>query len=257
MGKMGSIRSTFIDIDQDMESSLKDVLDQSDDVTLFYADSPTNPMLKCLDIRQIAELCHRKGVLVCIDSTLASPINQKPLTLGADLVLHSATKYMAGHHDVIAGCVSASEVLISKVRAWHNDLGGAISPNAAYMIIRADLKKTMALRVEASNRTALLMARLLEAHPKIERVHYPGLESSPCTAPCRQHPDDRLWWCGQLRGKGRPAWNHEVYRRVGDTVHRATSLGGCESLVQQPAVMSFWGHTDARTRPTMGSGTTL
>jgi cystathionine gamma-synthase len=124
LSKMG-IRSTFIDLD-DMES-LKAVLDQ-DDVTLFYADSPTNPLLKCVDIRLVAELCHRKGALVCIDSTLASPINQKPLTLGADIVVHSATKYMAGHHDVIAGCVSGSEALISKIRAWHHDLGGAISP---------------------------------------------------------------------------------------------------------------------------------
>jgi cystathionine gamma-synthase len=106
LSRMG-IRSTFIDLDDGMES-LKAVLDENDDVTLFYADSPTNPMLKCVDIRHVAELCHRKGALVCIDSTMASPINQKPLTLGADLVLHSATKYMAGHHDAIAGCVSAS-----------------------------------------------------------------------------------------------------------------------------------------------------
>ncbi|GJM84458.1 hypothetical protein PR202_ga00128 [Eleusine coracana subsp. coracana] len=240
MGKMG-IRSTFIDIDQDMESSLKDVLDQSDDVTLFYADSPTNPMLKCLDIRQIAELCHRKGVLVCIDSTLASPINQKPLTLGADLVLHSATKYMAGHHDVIAGCVSASEVLISKVRAWHNDLGGAISPNAAYMIIRG--LKTMALRVEASNRTALLMARLLEAHPKIERVHYPGLESSPW----HHVANTQMTGYGGVVSFEVKADLHGTMRFIDalEIPFIATSLGGCESLVQQPAVMSFWGHTDA------------
>ncbi|CAN6293661.1 unnamed protein product [Urochloa humidicola] len=153
LSKMG-IRSTFIDLD-DMES-LKAVLEQ-DDVTLFYTDSPTNPLLKCVDIRMVAELCHQKGALVCIDSTLASPINQKPLTLGADIVLHSATKYMAGHHDVIAGCISGSEALISKIRAWHHDLGGAISPNAAYMIIRG--LKTMALRVEAHNRTALQMAQ--------------------------------------------------------------------------------------------------
>ncbi|RLN41427.1 cystathionine gamma-synthase 1, chloroplastic-like [Panicum miliaceum] len=141
LSKMG-IKSTLIDLD-DMES-LKAVLDQND-VTLFYADSPTNPLLKCVDIKLVAELCHQKGALVCIDSTLASPINQKPLTLGADIVVHSATKYMAGHHDVIAGCVSGSEALISKIRAWHHDLGGAISPNAAYMIIRG--LKTMALRV--------------------------------------------------------------------------------------------------------------
>ncbi|CAL4933275.1 unnamed protein product [Urochloa decumbens] len=236
LSKMG-IRSTFIDLD-DMES-LKTILDQ-DDVTLFYADSPTNPLLKCVDIRMVAELCHQKGALVCIDSTLASPINQKPLTLGADIVLHSATKYMAGHHDVIAGCISGSEALISKIRAWHHDIGGAISPNAAYMIIRG--LKTMALRVEAHNRTALQMAQLLERHPKVERVHYPGLESSPWHQVAKS----------QMTGYGGVV-SFEVKSDLCGTMKFvdaleipliATSLGGCESLVQQPAVMSFWGKSD-------------
>ncbi|XP_039827251.1 cystathionine gamma-synthase 1, chloroplastic-like [Panicum virgatum] len=236
LSKMG-IRSTFIDLD-DMES-LQAVLDQND-VTLVYADSPTNPLLKCVDIRLVAELCHRKGALVCIDSTLASPINQKPLTLGADIVVHSATKYMAGHHDVIAGCVSGSEALISKIRAWQHDLGGAISPNAAYMIIRG--LKTMALRVEAHNLTALQMARLLECHPKIERVHYPGLESNPWHQVAKS----------QMTGYGGVV-SFEVKSDLCGTMRFvdaleipliATSLGGCESLVQQPAVMSFWGKSD-------------
>ncbi|CAN6299522.1 unnamed protein product [Urochloa humidicola] len=236
LSKMG-IRSTFIDLD-DMEM-LKSVLDQ-EDVTLFYADSPTNPLLKCVDIRMVAELCHQKGALVCIDSTLASPINQKPLTLGVDIVLHSAIKYMAGHHDVIAGCISGSEALISKIRAWHHDLGGAISPNAAYMIIRG--LKTMALRVEAHNRTVLQMAQLLECHPKIERVHYPGLKSSPWHQVAKS----------QMTGYGGVV-SFEVKSDLSGTMRFvdaleipliATSLGGCESLVQQPAVMSFWGKSD-------------
>uniref|UniRef100_A0A0D3GES1 Cystathionine gamma-synthase n=1 Tax=Oryza barthii TaxID=65489 RepID=A0A0D3GES1_9ORYZ len=105
--------TTFVDLD-DMEA-LQSVLDQGN-VTMFYADSLTNPHLKCVDVRRVAELCHQRGALVCIDSTLASPINQKPLTLGADVVLHSITKYIAGHHDVIAGCVSGSEELISRIR---------------------------------------------------------------------------------------------------------------------------------------------
>uniref|UniRef100_A0A453AET3 Cystathionine gamma-synthase, chloroplastic n=1 Tax=Aegilops tauschii subsp. strangulata TaxID=200361 RepID=A0A453AET3_AEGTS len=96
LSKMG-IKVTFVELN-DMET-LKAVLDMGD-VTLFYTDSPSNPHLKCIDIKLVAELCHRKGALVCIDSTLASPINQKPLTLGADVVVHSATKYIAGHHDV-------------------------------------------------------------------------------------------------------------------------------------------------------------
>ncbi|TVU36811.1 hypothetical protein EJB05_18759, partial [Eragrostis curvula] len=238
LGKMG-IKSTFIDL-EDMES-LKHVLDYNS-VTLFYADSPTNPLLKCVDIRLVAELCHRKRALVCIDSTLASPINQKPLTLGADIVLHSATKYMAGHHDVIAGCVSGSEVLISKVHAWHHDLGGAISPVKRGIHDHPEPQDTMALRVEAQNRTALLMARMLERHPLIERVHYPGLESSP-------------WHhvaMSQMTGYGGVV-SFEVKSDLQGTMRFidalefpfiATSLGGCESLVQQPAVMSFWGQSD-------------
>uniref|UniRef100_A0A0E0BA60 plant cystathionine gamma-synthase n=1 Tax=Oryza glumipatula TaxID=40148 RepID=A0A0E0BA60_9ORYZ len=237
LSNMG-ITSTFVDLDDDMEA-LECVLDESE-VTMFYADSMTNPHLKVVDVTRVAELCHRRGALVCIDSTLASPINQKPLALGANVVLHSATKYIAGHHDVIAGCVSGSEALISRIRAWHHDLGGAISPNAAYMIIRG--LKTIALRVEAQNRTALRMARLLEKHPKIERVYYPGLESSP--------------WHGvatrQMAGAGgvvsfEVASDLRGVMRFVDALELpliATSLGGCESLVQQPAVMSYWGKSE-------------
>uniref|UniRef100_A0ACD5V408 Uncharacterized protein n=1 Tax=Avena sativa TaxID=4498 RepID=A0ACD5V408_AVESA len=236
LSKMG-IRSTFVDLNN--MDTLKAVLDQ-DDVTLFYTDSPTNPHLKCIDIKLVAELCHQKGTQVCIDSTLASPINTKPLTLGADIVVHSATKYIAGHHDVIAGCISGSKALIKTIRAWHHDLGGAISPDAAYMIIRG--LKTMALRVEAQNRTSLHMARLLENHPKIEHVHYPGLKSSPCHHVAKS----------QMTGFGgvvsfEVASDLQGVMRFIDALKIpfiATSLGGCESLVQQPAVMSFWGQSD-------------
>ncbi|TVU30693.1 hypothetical protein EJB05_22327, partial [Eragrostis curvula] len=234
------IRSTFIDLD-DMELSLKAVLDQND-VTLFYTDSPTNPLLKCVDIRLVTEMCHRKGALVCVDSTLASPVNQKPLTLGADIVLHSATKFIAGHHDVIAGCVSGSDVLISRIRLWHHHLGGAISPNSAYMIIRG--LKTMALRVEAQNYTALRMACLLECHPKIERVHYPGLKSCPW----HHIAEIQMAGCGGVLSFEVASDLYGTMRFI-DALKIpfiATSFGGCESLVQQPAVMSFWGQSEDR-----------
>ncbi|EEE65425.1 hypothetical protein OsJ_20780 [Oryza sativa Japonica Group] len=201
LSKMG-IRTTFVDLD-DMEA-LQSVLDQGN-VTMFYADSLTNPHLKCVDVRRVAELCHQRGALVCIDSTLASPINQKPLTLGADVVLHS-------HHQ-----------------------------NAAYMIIRG--LKTMALRVEAQNRTALRVARLLERHPKVERVNYPWLESSPWHGVARK----------QMTGAGgvisfEVASDMRGAMRFVDALELpfiATSLGGCESLVQQPAIMSYWGKSEA------------
>ncbi|XP_044969292.1 probable cystathionine gamma-synthase 2 [Hordeum vulgare subsp. vulgare] len=236
LSKMG-IKVTFVELnDMDM---LKAVLDQGE-VTLFYTDCPTNPHLKCIDIKLVAELCHRKGALVCIDSTLASPINQKPLTLGADIVVHSATKYIAGHHDVIAGCISGSQALISRIRAWHHDLGGAISPDAAYMIIRG--LKTMALRVETQNRTSLRMARLLENHPKIERVYYPGLLSSPW----HDIAKSQMTGFGGVISFEVASDLHGVMRFIDalEIPFIATSLGGCESLVQQPAVMSFWGQSE-------------
>uniref|UniRef100_A0ACD5UTB9 Uncharacterized protein n=1 Tax=Avena sativa TaxID=4498 RepID=A0ACD5UTB9_AVESA len=236
LSKMG-IRSTFVDLN-DIET-LKAVLDQGD-VTLFYTDSPTTPHLKCIDIKLVAEMCHKKGTLVCIDSTLASPINQKPLTLGADIVVHSATKYIAGHHDVIAGCISGSEALIKTIRAWHQDLGGAISPDAAYMIIRG--LKTMALRVETQNRMTLRMARLLENHPKIEHVYYPGLKSSPW----HHIAESQMTGFGGVVSFEVASDLHGVMRFIDalEIPFIATSLGGCESLVQQPAVMSFWGQSN-------------
>uniref|UniRef100_A0ACD5UTB0 Uncharacterized protein n=1 Tax=Avena sativa TaxID=4498 RepID=A0ACD5UTB0_AVESA len=236
LSKMG-IRSTFVDLNN--IETLKTVLDQGD-VALFYTDSPTNPHLKCIDVKLVAELCHQKGTLVCIDSTLASPINQKPLTLGADIVVHSATKYIAGHHDVIAGCISGPEALIKTIRAWHQDLGGAISPDAAYMIIRG--LKTMALRVETQNRTSLQMACLLENHPKIEHVYYPGLKSSPWHHVAKS----QMTGFGGIVSFEVASDLHGVMRFIDalEVPYIATSLGGCESLVQQPAVMSFWGQSN-------------
>uniref|UniRef100_A0A0E0PVN5 Cystathionine gamma-synthase n=1 Tax=Oryza rufipogon TaxID=4529 RepID=A0A0E0PVN5_ORYRU len=213
--------TTFVDLD-DMEA-LQSVLDQGN-VTMFYADSLTNPHLKCVDVRRVAELCHQRGALVCIDSTLASPINQKPLTLGADVVLHS-------HHQVIGAGWETPWVTDFTTGMgvgflnWH--------PNAAYMIIRG--LKTMALRVEAQNRTALRVARLLERHPKVERVNYPWLESSPWHGVARK----------QMTGAGgvisfEVASDMRGAMRFVDALELpfiATSLGGCESLVQQPAIM--------------------
>ncbi|KAF3336620.1 hypothetical protein FCM35_KLT19206 [Carex littledalei] len=229
---------TFVDMN-DM-NLLKEVL-QKHKVSLFYADSPSNPLLNCLDIKKVSELCHSHGALVCIDSTLASPINQKPLTLGTDLVLHSATKYISGHHDVVGGCVSGSENLISKIRSCHFDLGSPLVPNAAYMIIRG--MKTMHLRVETQNNTALKMTHLLEKHPMVRRVYYPGLPSHP------QHDIAK----SQMSGFGgvvsfELAGDLYATMKFVDSLklpYIATSLGGCESLVQQPAVMSFWDYSAA------------
>ncbi|KAG6529209.1 cystathionine gamma-synthase 1, chloroplastic-like [Zingiber officinale] len=215
--------------------SLESALDQNN-VSLFFSESPTNPFLRCVDIELVSQLCHNKGALVCIDSTFASPINQKALTLGADLVLNSATKFIAGHNDVIGGCISGSEELISKIRLYHHVVGGVLNPNAAYLILRG--MKTLHLRVKEQNSTALRMAQLLEEHPKIIRVYYPGLQSHP-----EHHIAKR-----QMAGFGgvvsfEMAGDLETTKKFVDSLkipYIAPSFGGCESIVDQPAIMSYW-----------------
>ncbi|CBI22246.3 unnamed protein product, partial [Vitis vinifera] len=222
-------------IDPADTEALKSALDKNN-VTLFFTESPTNPFLRCVDIELVSELCHRKGALVCIDSTFATPLNQKTLSLGADLVLHSATKYIAGHNDVIAGCISGSEKLVSTIRNLHHVLGGVLNPNAAYLIIRG--MKTLHLRVQQQNSTALRMAKILEAHPKVKCVYYPGLPSHP-----EHHIAKR-----QMTGFGGVV-SFEVDGDLTTTIkfvdalkipYIAPSFGGCESIVDQPAIMSYW-----------------
>ncbi|KAJ4707416.1 Cystathionine gamma-synthase, chloroplastic-like protein [Melia azedarach] len=230
--KMG-ITATVID-PADMEG-LESALNNHK-VSLFFTESPTNPFLRCVDIKLVSELCHRKGALVCIDGTFATPLNQKALSLGADLVLHSATKFIGGHNDVLAGCISGSEKLVTQVRNLHHVLGGTLNANAAYLIIRG--MKTLHLRVQQQNSTALRMAKILEAHPKVKRVHYPGLPS---------HPEHHIA-TKQMTGFGGVV-SFEVDGDLVTTIkfidalkipYIAPSFGGCESIVDQPAIMSYW-----------------
>ncbi|KAK1315295.1 hypothetical protein QJS10_CPA06g00439 [Acorus calamus] len=230
--KMG-VTATIID-PADIDS-LKSALDQNN-VSLFFTESPTNPYLRCVDIERVSQLCHSKGALVCIDGTFATPINQKALDLGADLVMHSATKFIEGHNDVLGGCISGSERVISEVRRYHNIVGGVVNPNAAYMMIRG--LKTLKLRVEKQNTTALRMARILEEHPKIQRVYYPGLPS---------HPDHHIAK-KQMSGFGgvvsfEVAGDLAATRRFVDATkipYIAPSFGGVESFIDPPVIMSYW-----------------
>ncbi|XP_010258325.1 PREDICTED: cystathionine gamma-synthase 1, chloroplastic [Nelumbo nucifera] len=230
--KMG-IRATIIN-PADMDG-LKSALDKND-VSLFFTESPTNPFLYCVDIELVSKLCHSRGALVCIDGTFATPLNQKALALGADIVLHSATKYIAGHNDVLGGCISGSAKLVSEIRTLHHILGGTLNPNAAYLIIRG--MKTLHLRVQQQNSTALRMAEVLEAHPKVTRVYYPGLAS---------HPDHHIAK-KQMSGFGGVVsfeidGDFEKTKKFIDSLkipYIAPSFGGCESIVDQPALMSYW-----------------
>nr|QKY14831.1 cystathionine gamma-synthase (CGS) [Polytomella parva] len=205
-------------------------------VTLFFTESPTNPYLRCVDIKRASELCHAHGAAVCIDSTFATPINQQAIALGADLVLHSGTKYLAGHNDVLAGALAGKKELVNTVRNFHHIMGGVVDPHAAYLLLRG--MKTLQLRVERQNATALDLARRLEKHPKIARVWYPGVES---------HPDHAVA-IKQMTGFGGVV-SFEVKGGLQDCIkfidnvklpYIAPSLGGVESLIEMPAVQSYW-----------------
>ena len=130
---------------------LEKALDEHD-CSLYFSESPTNPYLRCVDIERIAKLCKPKGCLVCIDGTFATPVNLKALKHGADLVIHSASKYFGGHNDVLAGAIVGDKETVAKVRQFHNILGGVIDPHAAYLVMRGI--KTLQLRVERHNENA-------------------------------------------------------------------------------------------------------
>ncbi|GAB4817004.1 hypothetical protein N2152v2_004050 [Parachlorella kessleri] len=226
-------------IDSADVAGLEQALEQHAPVTMFFSESPTNPLLRCLDIPRVTEMCHARGCLVAIDGTFATPINCQPLRLGEDLVMHSATKYLAGHHDVLAGAVAGKAELVAKVRSLHTMLGGTIDPHAAYLLLRG--MKTLDLRVQRQNSTALLLAMRLEAHPKIARVHYPGLDG---------HPDHAVA-TKQMAGFGGVVsfevegdfWKTAKFVDSMRLAYIAPSLGGVETLITQPKVIYQWGES--------------
>jgi cystathionine gamma-synthase len=203
---------------------------------LFFTESPTNPYLRVIDVAEAARVCHARGVKVIIDSTFASPVNQRALSEGADLVIHSATKYLGGHNDLLAGCAVGSSTLVSALREAVGVLGGILDPHAAWLLLRG--LKTLALRMARHNENGLRVARWLEAHPRVRRVWYPGLPS---------HPDHAVAARTQ-RGFGGVVTfeldaDFAATCRFIDAVripYLAPSLGGVESLIEMPATMSYW-----------------
>ncbi len=203
---------------------------------LLVTESPTNPYLRVADIPAIGRIAKRRGVKLLVDSTFPTPVNQRPLELGADLVLHSATKYLGGHNDLLAGSLSGSAALVSAIRDFRGVLGTILDPHSAYLLLRG--MKTLALRVEKQNATALEVARYLESHPRVLRVFYPGLAS---------HPDHEVARA-QMSGFGGVVsfvvdGSLEDVSRFVDATEvplLAPSLGGVESLIEQPALMSFY-----------------
>jgi methionine-gamma-lyase len=203
----------------------------------LYIESPTNPSLGLVDIRRAVAFAHKHKLVCLMDNTFASPVLQRPIELGVDLVLHSATKYLAGHSDVIAGAVIGSRALVDRVRSNIIYLGGSMDPSAAYRLIRG--MKTLELRMRRQCETALAVARFLERHPKVERVHYPGLPSHPDHALARRQMHGGFGGMLSFDVKG----GISAARSFCDHVRiflLAASLGGVESLVVLPAYTSHY-----------------
>jgi len=209
------------------------------ETALFLTECPSNPHLRVVDIPAVSALAKEKGFLTVVDSTFATPVNLQPLQAGADLVLHSATKYLGGHNDLLAGVVAGRRELIDQLAEQSANLGGVCHPHTAYLLERG--LKTLALRVAKQNETGRQVAEFLAGHPKVTRVFYPGL---------KDHPDHSVA-ARLLRGFGGVV-TFEIKgdsKAAGAFIDKlripklAPSLGGVESLVEQVALMGYWEKT--------------
>jgi len=201
---------------------------------LVYLESPTNPTLKVVDIERLAARAHAAGAVVVVDNTFATPINQQPLPLGADLVVHSATKFLGGHSDAMGGVVCGSRALVRKIFHFREINGATLDPMSAFLLSRG--LKTLELRVERQNRNAQAVAEFLGAHPRVEAVYYPGLSEHPGHAIARR----------QMTGYGgvlafSVAGDFDAVRELIGRLrlaHCAASLGSVGTLVGPPATTS-------------------
>ncbi|HYC12338.1 MAG TPA: aminotransferase class I/II-fold pyridoxal phosphate-dependent enzyme [Nitrososphaerales archaeon] len=201
---------------------------------LILIETPTNPTLKLVDISRVAKLAHEVGAALLVDNTFASPINQTPITMGADFVLHSATKYLNGHADVVAGLAVASKERAHAIKMMRREFGGTLDPLPAWLVLRG--MKTMAIRVKQQNDNAQALAELLSMHRRVKAVNYPGLKAHPQHALAKK----------QMRGFG-GMLSFDLKGTVHDAMKfteslkvasLAASLGGVETLVSQPALMT-------------------
>jgi cystathionine gamma-synthase len=208
----------------------------TDKTRLVISEMPTNPYLTCLDLERLSGIVKKSKAKTLIDSTFATPINLRPADYGIDLVVHSATKYLSGHNDVLAGVVTGNTGLVGLVRELRHVFGAVLDPHAAYLVSRGI--KTLGLRVAQQNTNAQALAELLEKHPKVKRVWYPGLASHPQHEVAKRmmkgfggvvtfELDTDMATCGMFIDSLK-------IPRIGP------SLGGVESLVEQPALMSYF-----------------
>lgn len=212
-------------------ASLEDAI--RPETRLVLLETPSNPLLGITDVRQLAEAAHRKGSLVAVDNTVATPINQRPLELGADLVWHSATKFLGGHSDVSAGVIAGPSDVLERIWRTHLVIGSVLGPIDAWLLLRGI--RTLEVRVLRHNENAQALAEALEAHPDILKVHYPGL---------RSHPQHELA-ASQMSGFGGllsfvAAGGAQRAERLLDELRltqRAASLGSVSSIANRPAAM--------------------
>jgi cystathionine beta-lyase len=207
----------------DLEASIQD------NTKLIYIETPSNPLLSITDIRSVAEMAKPRGILTIIDNTFASPVNQQPAAMGIDLVLHSATKYMGGHSDIIAGAVAGREDLMDKVHQTGLNFGGSLNAMTLYLLERS--LKSLHLRVDRINDNAMELSHFLVTHPKIKQVNYPGLPS---------HPGHEIA-ARQMSGFG-GMLSFEVDGQEGIAFQKklklikpSMSLGGLETICSSPA----------------------
>jgi cystathionine gamma-synthase len=203
---------------------------------LVVSEAPTNPYQSVVDLRALGKLCGARGVKTLIDATFATPVNMKAAAHGIDLVVHSGTKYLSGHNDVLAGFVAGPAGLISLLRELRDVTGAILDPHAAYLVLRG--MKTLAVRVTQQNKSALALAKALEAHPRVRRVFYPGLPSHPHHAVARE----LMTGFGGIVTFAVKGSLDDVSRFVDacKIPRIAPSLGGVESLIEQPALMSYF-----------------
>ena len=207
---------------------------------VVWCESPINPTLRCVDIRKVADACRAHGAISIVDNTFASPVNQQPLTLGVDLVMHSATKYLNGHSDVTAGALVGGREIIERLHPARKLFGGVLEPMSAYALGRG--MKTVYVRVERQNANAMYLAEQLSGDARVGAVHYPGLPSHPDHAiATRQMSGFGGMLTIDVKG-GYPA-ACKVFNRL-QVIKRAASLGGTESLCSQPVLTSQYGLSD-------------
>jgi cystathionine gamma-synthase len=203
---------------------------------IIFSESPTNPYLNVIDLDRMKELRKRYRGLMIIDATFATPYNQRPLEWGMDLVIHSATKYLAGHNDILAGAVLGNREIVDRVRDYQRMTGSVISPLCSYLLIRG--LKTFPLRVEYQNQSAHKVAVFLEGHPKIRKVFYPGLPS---------HPHHQIAKA-QMKGFGGVVsfWVKNNLKKVNQfldslqSIYIGPTLGGTETLIAHPATVTYY-----------------